>query len=370
MSPIFDTIVIGAGQAGLAAGYHLHRRGWHFAILEASSRPAGSWPSYYESLTLFSPARYASLPGLPLPGDPERYPTRDEVVAYLTEYATHFKLPLVLDTRVRAVEQQDGIFSIHGQSGQHYQARSVIAATGSFHRPHLPDLPGQASFGGQIIHAAAYRSPTPFQGQRVIVVGAGNSAVQIAWEMAQVAHTTLATRAPVRFTPQRILGRDLHFWLEVSGLDRARLGRWLGLHTAVGVLDTGRYRAALAAGRPGRAPMFTAFTPTGVVWPDGRHEAVDAVIFATGYRPNLDYLAPLGALDDAGNARQRAGISLVVPALGFVGLAGQRSIASATIRGVGADADHVIRHLDRVLHARAPAGVRKLACCTHPLSHS
>jgi putative flavoprotein involved in K+ transport len=363
MHPSIDTLVIGAGQAGLAAGYHLQRAGHSFTILEASAQPGGSWPHYYESLRLFSPARFSSLPGLRFPGDPERYPARDEVIAYLRDYATHFQLPIVGNTRVARIIREHGLFAVQTDSGQVFQAHSLIAATGAFHRPHLPILPGQELFGGSILHSYAYQNPTSFEGQRVVIVGAGNSAVQIATELARVADVSLATRAPVRFIHQRPYGRDVHFWWWLTRLDRrpldSRLAQWLERHakgTGPRVLDTGVYRAALAAGRPAQQPMFSRFTENGVAWDNGHAEPVGTVIFATGYRPNLDYLESLGALDADGRVLQQRGVSLTVPGLYFVGLSNQRTYASATLRGVGPDAAVVVRHLTRQFAAPALKG--------------
>jgi putative flavoprotein involved in K+ transport len=358
-----DALVIGAGQAGLAAGYHLQRAGRRFAILEAAAETGGSWPRYYESLRLFSPARFSSLPGLRFPGDPERYPTRDEVIAYLRNYTAYFQLPVISNTRVAHITRAGDLFAVLTEDGRAYESRSLIAATGSFHRPDLPVLPGQETFRGTILHSFAYHDPAPFQGQRVVVVGAGNSAVQIAAELAQVAQATLATRAPVRFVNQRPFRRDVHFWWWLTRFDSrpldSRLAMWLerqATSTGRRVLDTGAYQAALASGRPDRQPMFERFSEQGVVWSDGRAEAVDTVIFATGYRPNLDYLAPLGALDADRRPVQRHGVSQTVPGLYFVGLSNQRTYASATLRGVGPDAAVVVRHLTRYLTTPAHSG--------------
>jgi putative flavoprotein involved in K+ transport len=377
MHQVVDTLVIGAGQAGLAAGYQLQRAGRSFTILEAAAQPGGSWPHYYESLRLFSPARFSSLPGLPFPGDPERYPARDEVIAYLRQYAEHFQLPIVMGARVAQVARDSEVFTVQTDDGRTFQARSLIAATGAFHRPYLPQLPGQDAFRGAVLHALAYRDPAAFQGQRVIVVGAGNSAVQIASELAQVARVTLASRAPVRFVNQRPYGRDIHFWWWLTRFDTrpldSAIGMWLNrLAEGQGprVLDTGIYRAALAVGKPDRRAMFTGFTDSGIAWDDGSAEDVDTVIFATGYRPNLAYLAPLGALDAENQALQRHGVSLTVPGLYFVGISDQRTFASATLRGVGSDAAVVVRHLRRHLapakHVFIPTRLRLAAtqiCC-------
>lgn len=220
---MYEVIVIGGGQAGLATGYHLKRNGLNFLILEAGDKPTGSWPHYYESLKLFSPALYSSLPGLPFPGDPERYPCRDEVVAYLSEYASHFDLPVVTQAHVQQISKSTGSFQITTANGKPYETRSLIVATGSFNRPHVPQFPRQETFKGQLLHSASYRHPLAYRGKRVVVVGAGNSAIQIAVELAQVAHTTLTSRTSIKFQRQRVFGRDIHFWLKVTGIGSSRI---------------------------------------------------------------------------------------------------------------------------------------------------
>ncbi|WP_405715625.1 NAD(P)/FAD-dependent oxidoreductase [Streptomyces xanthophaeus] len=348
-----DVAVIGGGQSGLAAAYALARQGLVPVVLEASEQAAGSWPRYYDSLTLFSPARFSALPGMAFGGDPDGYPHRDEVVAYLTAYAHHLQADIRTRHRVAAARVNGDGFTIALESGGHIAARAVIAASGSFGRPHRPALPGLESFTGQVLHAADYRGPSPFTGQRVVVVGAGNSAVQIAAELARVGRTTLATRAPVKFARQHLLGRDLHFWLTRTGLDAAPLGCLLRTLPAQPVLDDGRYRATSDAGTPDRRPIFQRVDGEKVTWPDGAEETVDAIILATGYRPDLPYLAGLdGALDTGGRPLQRSGRSSCHPGLYFVGLEWQRSLSSNSLRGVGRDAERAARQLAAHLRSR------------------
>ncbi|MBF6456120.1 MULTISPECIES: flavin-containing monooxygenase [Nocardia] len=342
----YDAVVIGGGQSGLAAAHHLTAAGLSTAVLEASPEATGSWPRYYDSLTLFSPARYSSLPGRRFPGGPDRYPHRDEVIDYLRSYAAALDAEIHTSTVVDSVASSDGEgFAVTTGSGAVFTAPRVIAATGSFGSPFLPAVPGRDEFGGRVLHASEYRHPGEFADQRVVVVGAGNSAVQIAAELAGHAKVVLASRAPVKFVPQRPLGRDVHFWFTLTGFDAAPLGWIVKQAPTQPVLDAGRYRAALDAGKPERREVFTAFNSEGVVWPDDTRTPVDAVVFATGYRPHLPYLAGVGAVTESGVPRQRRGLSLTHPGLGFLGLEWQRTPSSNSLRGVGRDAAYLVRRL-------------------------
>jgi len=354
MTSVTDVVVIGAGQSGLAATRALQEHGIEPVVLEAGPEPVGSWPGYYDSLTLFSPARHSGMPGLGFPGDPDHYPHRDEVVAYLRRYAASLSADIRVNTVVTAVEH-DGRnrFLVRTAAGQALHAAGVVAATGSFGTPYVPVLPGKERFTGRPLHVANYRNPHEYAGERIVVVGAGNSAIQVGYELANVATVTLATRAPFGFLPQVRGGRDLHYWLERTGFDLLPpewLARYLGGRT---VLDTGKYARALDTGRMIRRPMFTGFHARGVTWPDGTREQADTVLFATGYRPSLAYLRSLGALDDD-VPRQVGGISATHPGLVYLGLEFQRSFSSNTLRGVHRDAEHVIPAL--AAHVRdAPA---------------
>lgn len=337
-------LVIGAGPSGLATAHAAARLGVRPLLLEATDAAGGSWPHYYDSLTLFSPARFSALPGRPLPGDGDRYPVRDEVVAYLRDYAADLDADLRFGHRVAHLAAGGGGLTATTVHGARFTAAAVIAATGAFSRPHRPELPGLPEFTGRVLHSAEYREPGPFAGRRVVVVGGGNSAVQIAVELAGHARTTLATRAPLSFVPQRLLGRDLHWWLVRTGLDAAPVARLLRPRSTP-VFDDGRHRAALASGNPDRRPMFARLYADGVEWADGTREPVDALVLATGYRPALDYLTGTGALDAHGAPLHRGGVSTTVPGLGYVGLEFQRRFSSATLRGAHRDARFVLRRV-------------------------
>lgn len=345
---IYDCIVIGAGQSGLAAGYYLRQTGLQFIILDQNLALGGSWQHYYKSLKLFSPARYAALPGMPFPGSPDHYPLRDEVIAYLQTYAQHFKLPLLMNEHVKDVNQSADYFIVQTSVGE-YHAKAIIASTGAFNTPYIPTLPDIDAFRGHILHAFNYIDSQAYHDQHVLIIGAGESAIQIAFDLAPVARVTLASRQPIRFQAQHFLGLDIHIFLHGTGYDTIPIGLWKRLTGSNRIIENSPYRAALASGNPKERRMFMRFSEHGVIWKDGQEELVDTVIFATGYRPGLDYLRSLGALDADGNPCHRGGISQYVPGLFYLGLFGQRSHASATLRGVGKDARYIVARLQKYL---------------------
>src|SRR5215207_209902 len=338
-----DIAIIGGGQAGLAAAYAARLAGLDPVVLEAGDEPVGSWPRYYDSLALFSPARFSELPGLRFAGEPERYPTRDELIEYLRAYARQLDADIRTRECVMRVARADHRFAVATETGLELTAELVIAASGGFGAPHRPALPGLDSFAGRTIHSSGYRNPDGYAGRRVVVVGGGDSAMQIAAELADFTRVSIATRAPLRFMPQRPLGRDLHWWLKRTGLDTAPFGpRLIGRRV---VVDDGSHRAAIASGNPDARALFARLDGHDAVWRDGERERVDAVILATGYRPEVSYLRGTGALDGDGRPLQRRGVSSALSGLGYVGLEYQRSYASATVRGVGRDADYVLERL-------------------------
>jgi putative flavoprotein involved in K+ transport len=321
-------IVVGGGQSGLAAARALSMLCVPTVILEATGRPTGSWPRYYDSLRLFSPAEYSSMAGMPFPGAPDRYPGRDEVTDYLQHYAALLDVEIQTSTRVQTIQQDGREFIVFTEDGRVLRASGIVAASGSFANPYRPAFPGQEGFTGELSHVADYRSPASYAGQRVIVVGAGDSAAQVANELAPVASVTLATRHPVRFIPQRLGGQDVHYWLRETGFDTLPV-EWLSKITGGSVVtDSVGFKQTLADGRVERRPMFIALDGNQVVWSDGQREPVDAIILATGYRPSLDYLRELGALDGNAAPIHLGGISSTHVGLVYLGLEFQRSFAS------------------------------------------
>ena len=214
-----EVIVVGGGQAGLAIGYFLARQGRDFTILEAAGEPAAAWRERWDSLKLFTPARYDGLPGLEFPGDPERHPGRDEVVAYLSDYARHFDLPVELE-QPRPLDQQARGAYLVDLEDRAYEADQVVVATGPFQVPLVPAFAERLDAGVVQLHSSAYRSPRSIPDGPVLVVGGGNTGFQIAEELSasREVHLSIGTRQmPL---PQRILGRDLFWYLDATGLIR------------------------------------------------------------------------------------------------------------------------------------------------------
>ena len=334
-------VVIGAGQSGLAAARVLDKLNVPAMLLEAGDRPVGSWPRYYDSLRLFSPAGFSSMSGMPFRGDPDRYPARDEVADYLERYAAGIPVEIQTNTRVMTVRQEDREFVVTTAEGRELQAVGIVAASGSVSNPYRPSFPGNGDFTGRLLHVAEYRNPTPYVGTRVIVVGAGDSAAQVANELAPVANVTVAARHPLRFIPQRIGGHDVHYWLRETGFDSLP-AQWLSkLGGGSLITDSVGFQQTLADGLVDVRPMFIGLEGDEVVWGENDRERVDAIILATGYRPSLEYLRELGALDPFGAPLHVGGVSTTHVGLVYVGLEYQRSFASNTLRGVSADATAV-----------------------------
>lgn len=228
MSARRAVVVVGGGQAGLAIGYFLTRQGREFTILEAAGEPAAAWLERWDSLKLFTPARYDALPGRAFPGDPDRYPTRDEVAAYLTDYARGFDLPVKLNSRVNGIKKVDDGYIVELDDCT-YEAEQVVVATGPFQMPFVPPVAEQLGDGVVQMHSTAYRSPQSLPEGRVLVVGGGNTGFQIAEELSGSREVHLSIGSRQTPLPQRILGRDLFWYLEATGLihktTESRIGR-------------------------------------------------------------------------------------------------------------------------------------------------
>ncbi|MFF7310228.1 ArsO family NAD(P)H-dependent flavin-containing monooxygenase [Streptomyces sp. NPDC008137] len=341
-----QVVIVGGGQAGLAAGYHLRRLGLDFVTLDAQAEPGGAWQHTWDSLHLFSPAAYSSLPGRLMPPQPgEEYPDAEHVVAYLRDYEKRYDLPVERPVRVLGVHRDGGFLRVETDSGT-WRARAVISATGTWWRPFLPAVPGLTDFGGRQLHSVDHRRPQDFAGRRVIVVGGGNSGAQIAADLAHDIELTWVTQRPPRFLADDIDGRALFDAATARrrALDQGRTDTGgvasLGDIVAVPPVREARDRGLLKA-----SPMFTRLVPGGVEWADGTRAGVDTIIWCTGFRPALTHLAPLQLRGHRGHIATSGTRAVDEPRLYLLGYGDWTGPASATLIGVGRPARDTARQI-------------------------
>ncbi|KAB2973854.1 NAD(P)/FAD-dependent oxidoreductase [Streptomyces sp. SS1-1] len=345
-----DVVVIGGGQAGLAAGYHLRRLGLDFVVLDAQATPGGAWQHTWDSLHLFSPAAFSSLPGRLMPPQPgQEYPDAGHLVAYLSDYEKRYDLPVQRPVRVIGVHADSRLLRVETDSGPWY-TRAVISATGTWWRPFLPAVPGRGDFQGRQLHTVSYRGPRDFAGQRVIVVGGGNSGAQIAADLAHDTELTWVTRRPPRYLADDIDGRALFDAATARrrALDEGRTDTG-GVASLGDVVAVPPVREARDAGRLKASPMFARLDRDGVAWVDGTRAPADVVIWCTGFRPALSHLSPLGPRGPRGHIPTQGTRAVADPRLHLLGYGDWTGPASATLIGVGRPARDAAREIAGLL---------------------
>ncbi len=349
----FDVAVIGAGQAGLAMGYFLGKGGRHFTILEAGESLGSAWRSRWDSLVLFTPRRYDGLPGLPFPGDPDGYPGRDEVVGYLERYASTFDLPVQLNARVQSLRAAAAGFVL--DIGTHsVGAENVVVATGPFQAPNVPAFAADLAPDVVQMHSTGYRRPSDVQDGTVVVVGGGNTGFQIAKELSATRSVHLAIGSRQTPLPQRVLGRDLFWWLTKTGLIEktveSRVGRRArDRDTLIGSSTRDAKRHGVAV-----EPRVVGASHRTVTFADGSELDVDAVIWATGYRSDYGWI-DVPVFDQDGRVLHRRGVT-AHPGLFFLGLTWQHTRGSALLGWVKDDAEFIAGRIAASADER-PVGV-------------
>src|SRR3954451_7410030 len=359
-----DAVVVGGGQAGLAIGYHLARQDRNFTILETAGQPAAAWRARWESLRLFTPARYDSLPGKPFPGDPDGYPSRDEVVEYLTGYAQQFDLPVELLSPVHSVKPADGSYLVETE-GRTYEAGHVVIATGPFQVPRVPAIAGGLDEVVVNFHSSDYRTPDAIPPGPVLVVGGGNTGFQIAEELSAEhdVHLSIGSRqAPL---PQKILGFDAFRFLDATGLiyktRDSRLGkRMVGSETLVGYSPRKLRRRHGVTIRP----RTTGAAGTTVSFEGGTTLEVSSVIWATGFSLDHSFVkAPV--FEPSGDVIHRRGVT-ESPGLYFLGLPWLYTRGSALLGFIEDDAQYLAERI-RAHADSAPARPAPAAAPATPL---
>jgi putative flavoprotein involved in K+ transport len=346
-----DVVVVGAGQAGLAIGYYLAQQGCQFAILEAADEPATAWRARWDSLKLFTSARYDALPGLDFPGDPDRYPGRDEVADYLADYARRFELPVELNSRVRSIRKTVDAYAVE-LDDRTYEAQQVVVATGPFQVPFVPAIAERLDEEVVQLHSTAYRSPESMPDGPVLVVGGGNTGYQIAKELSASREVHLSIGTPQMPLPQRLLGRDLFWYLDRTGLIRktaaSRLGR--RMQQRGDTLIGSNPRSARRHGIELHERAVDAAGST-VSFGDGAKLDVRSVVWATGFRADHSWIDE-PVFDEAGGVVHERGVTKS-PGLYFLGLPWQHTRGSALLGWVKDDAEFLAQEI-QALRANAP----------------
>jgi putative flavoprotein involved in K+ transport len=344
-----DVLVIGAGQAGLAIAWHLARRGVRYLVVDAAPEVGHSWRTRWDSLRLFTPARYDGLPGDDFPGDPDSHPGKDQVADFLAAYADRHGLLVLTNTRVERLVPHARGFTAHTTQGV-LDARRVVVATGPFQVPFVPAVDG--AFEVPALHSSAYRRPGDLPEGRVLVVGGANSGLQIAEELAATREVVLSSGTNPPAVPQRLLGRDLFWWLTRLGvMEKSPDSRLARRVRARGDLVIGTSRTQLRRAGVDLRPRLTGAAGRRAGFTDGSSVAVDAVVWATGFRSDYSWIDLPGVTDESGIPRHHDGRSLAADGLWFLGLPWQRTRGSALLGFVQRDA----AHLDSQMFDRATA---------------
>jgi len=349
-----DVVVIGAGQAGLSAAYHLKRRGLvrdrGFVVVDAETEAGGAWQHRWPSLTLSTVNRLHDLPGLRfdevVDASATEVPARVAVPQYFAEYERHFDLPVYRPVAVRVVCKRDDRFRIETDRGL-LSARGIINATGSWTNPYIPEYPGADTFRGRQLHTRDYHRADEFAGQHVIVVGGGISAIQLLDEISRVTSTTWVTRRPPDFREGAFdeeRGRAAVALVE----ERVRRGLPPGSVVSVtGLPVTPRIEEMRARGVLVRRPMFAGIVENGVRWEDGTSLDADVILWCTGFRSSLDHLAPLMLRDPDGGIVMSGRLATQVakePRVHLVGYGPSASTIGANRAG-GAAAQELLQTL-------------------------
>jgi len=350
------TVVIGGGQAGLAAGYHLARLGEEAVILDAEQRVGDAWRRRWRSLRVFTPAQHDGLPGLPFPAPRGSFPTKDEVADYLEGYAARFQLPVRSGVRVARLSRAADGYRLQTSAGELLAAR-VVLATGTHPVPHVPAFAAELPAAIRQLHSSEYQRPDALPPGEVVVVGAGTSGVEIALEVAAHRPTTLAGR-PTPHIPDWLLryAGGAYWWFASHVLTmRTPIGRKARRAIRGGGGPLIRVSVAdLDAAGVRRVPRVAGVAEGRLRLDDGRLLAPAAVVWATGFRPDYSWVDfPL--TDESGWPSGRRGVSDLAPGVYFVGVPFQFGLTSGLLGGMGRDAAYVAARVVRDARRRAPA---------------
>ncbi|MED1620016.1 NAD(P)/FAD-dependent oxidoreductase [Bacillus pseudomycoides] len=352
---MLDVIIVGAGQAGLAMGYYLQQGNYNFVLLDGGKRIGDSWRKRYDSLQLFTPRDYCALPGMRLNGNQNEFPSKDEIANYLEAYAKRFSIPVRLNINVSKIRKKGHAFEVFTPN-EMLQSKRVIIASGAFQRPYIPSISQNLSNDTFQIHSSQYQSPMQIPEGSVLVVGGGNSATQIAVELAKSRDVTIAVSHPLSFLPLKIMGRSIFAWLETIGLLYAGINTWRGrwFQKQKDPIFGYECRELIRNGAIALKPKVVNALQNKVVFSDDSACNVQNVVWSTGFIPNYQWIEVEAAMNQAGSPVHTRGVS-GVQGLYYIGLPWQHQRGSALLCGVGRDTEFlfsVIQKEDSMFNTR------------------
>ena len=345
-----DVVVIGGGQAALATAYFLKRTSLRYVVLDNQTQAGGAWLHTWDSLELFSPSSWSSLPGWFMPKSEGEYPTKSEVLDYLTRYESKYGFPIIRPVNVTHIQDDDDFVLVHSKHNT-WKAKAVISATGTWSNPFIPNYDGFEHFTGLSIHSAHYKNAEILKDKQVLIIGGGNSGAQLVAEVSKVAHTTWITKSPPAFLPDDVDGRVL-FLRATERLKAQQEGKTIE-EPLGGFGDVVMIKSVVEARERGvltSKPPFSYFTENSIVWENGESQHVDAVIWCTGFRPAISYLDSTGLIESNGKISLNGTRSIKKPNLWFVGYGDWCGAASATLIGVSRTARSTVEEVASYLN--------------------
>ena len=345
MLTMYDVIIIGAGQAGLSMGYYLKKTNLSFLILDKGARIGEVWKNRYDSLKLFTPHEYSSLPGLALEGIQNDYPTKDDIAHYLSTYANTFKLPVKLKVAVQGIHKTESGFQI-STTQEDFTAKNVVIATGAFQKPHLQEFRNRLSDDVLQLHSSEYKNSKQLRDGPVLVVGGGNSGTQIAVELSKDRKTYLSVSHKMKFVPQDIMNKSIFWWLDKLGVYRANVNSKMGqfLKKQPDPIFGYELKSLIKNGKVIVKPRTISIQNDHFIFEDNSEVQVNNVIWSTGFISDYTWIDIAEVFDESNQPLHQRGVTSV-KGLYFLGLPWQSSRGSALLQGVGADAEYLLNNI-------------------------
>ncbi|MEK4671204.1 flavin-containing monooxygenase [Niallia sp. FSL R7-0271] len=342
---MYDTLIIGAGQAGISIGYHLNKLNRNVVILERRSEIGSSWRDRYDSLILFTPRMYNSLPGMEMEGDKHGFPTKDEVANYLKKYFKKFNIPIKLGVEVISAYKQDDYYVVK-TNYKEYMAKNLVVASGPFQTPKIPSFSRKLSEGIFQIHSSQYKNPQQLADGNVLVVGGGNSGAQIAVELSKEKETYLSHGEKLLYLPLILLRKSIFWWFDKIGLLKqdfnTRLGRFIQSKSdpifGYDLKHTIRKKKIVIKGR------VIEINEDRIIFKDQSSLRVNNIIWATGFKNPLPWMKVNEIYNKEGKIIHQRGVTNVM-GLYFIGLPWQYRRGSSLLQGVGYDARYIVNHI-------------------------